>query len=366
MSQETMKWLNSNTLIGYTDKRGSAWHYRADLQAIELNHYPGPVPVEDVRRRLFSWKAESRAVYVQKPTHGEMDTAHLLTQPDHDAMLSYVLDTLGLQHQPDRQAIARSDNDHVMGIFTDGYEKHPYDEWLLTTVANILDSDLHIGSAGLLRGGAVAWVSVEMAENVRLPEGVEFRPFLLATTSFDGSLSTTFGRKVTNVVCDNTHGIAMSERGQKIKIRHSRHSRLKLTEARQALHVVHEITSDFAAEVTRLCNIDISDAAWAAFLDAHAPLPETTGRSRTMAERKRETLTRLYDHDQRVAPWRGTGWGVLQAVNTYAHHEGIVRGAERAERNMLNAVTGRTDDLDQQTLGTLSAVLDQPLVIHAV
>lgn len=30
---------------------------------------------------------------------------------------------------------------------------------------------------------------------------IEFRPFLLATTSFDGSLSTTFGRKVTNVVC---------------------------------------------------------------------------------------------------------------------------------------------------------------------
>ena len=45
MSKETMKWLNSNTLIGYTSKRGSAWHYRADLQAAEPNHYPGPVPV---------------------------------------------------------------------------------------------------------------------------------------------------------------------------------------------------------------------------------------------------------------------------------------------------------------------------------
>jgi phage/plasmid-like protein (TIGR03299 family) len=365
MSRETMQWLNANTLIGYTDKRGSAWHYRADLQAGEPNHYPGPVPVEDVRRRLFGWDAESRDVYVRKPGRDELDIAELLAQPDRDAMLGYVLDALGLQHQPDRQAITRSDNDHVMGIFTDGYEKHPYAEWLLTTVANVLDDDLHIGSAGLLRGGAVAWVSVEMADNVTLPEGVEFRPFLLATTSFDGSLSTTFGRKVTNVVCDNTHGIAMSERDQQIKIRHSRHSKLKLTEARQALNVIHEITSDFAAEVTRLCSIDVSDAAWTAFLDAHAPVPEAEGRGRTMAERKRDALTRLYHHDQRVAPWRGTGWGVLQAVNTYVHHEGIVRGAERAERNMLNAVTGRTDDLDQQTLDTLADVLGQPLAIHA-
>jgi phage/plasmid-like protein (TIGR03299 family) len=365
MSQETTQWLNANTLIGYTSKRGSAWHYRADLQSDQPNHYPGPVPVADVRRRLFGWAAESREVYVRKPGRDVLDAGELLAQPGRDATLAYVLDAFGLQHQPGRQAITRSDNDHVMGIFTDGYEPHPYDEWLLTTVANILDDDLHIGSAGLLRGGAVAWVSVEMADNVRLPEGVEFRPFLLATTSFDGSLSTTFGRKVTNVVCDNTHGIAMSEHGQQIKIRHSRYSKLKLTEARQALGVIHEITGEFAAEVTRLCAVDVSDAAWAAFLDAHVPLPEAAGRGRVMAERKRETLTRLYDHDQRVAPWRGTGWGVLQAVNTYAHHEGIVRGASRAERNMLNAVTGRTDNLDRQTLDTLTGVLGRPLALEA-
>jgi phage/plasmid-like protein (TIGR03299 family) len=365
MSRETMQWLNSNTLIGYTSKRGSAWHYRADLQSDEPNHYPGPVPVEDVRRRLFGWEAESREVYVRKPGPEDLDIAQLLAKPDQAAMLAYLLDALGLQYQPGRQAITRSDNDHVMGIFTDGYERHPYDEWLLTTVANILDDDLHIGSAGLLRGGAVAWVSVEMADNVRLPEGVEFRPFLLATTSFDGSLSTTFGRKVTNVICDNTLGIAMSERGQQIKIRHSGYSKIKLTEARQALNVIHEITSDFAAEVARLCAIDVSDAAWGAFLDAHAPVPEAMGRGRTLAERKREALTRLYDHDQRVAPWRATAWGVLQAVSTYRHHEGIVRGAERAERNMLNAVTGRTDELDQEALDTLAVVLGKPLYTEA-
>jgi phage/plasmid-like protein (TIGR03299 family) len=365
MSNETMKWLNTNTLIGFTEKRGNAWHYRADLQSAEPNHYPGPVPVEDVRRRLFNWEPEPWEIYTRKPGPMRLDIAELLAQPSNDAMVSYALDALGLRHQENRQAITRSDNEHVMGIFTDGYEPHPYDEWLLTTVANILDDELHIGSAGLLRGGAVAWVSVEMEDNVRLPEGVEFRPFLLATTSFDGSLSTTFGRKVTNVVCDNTHGIAMSERGQQVKIRHSRHSRLRLTEARQALGVIHEITDDFADEVARLCDTSVSDREWSAFLDAHAPLPESEGRSRTMAERKREALTRLYDHDQRVAPWRGTAWGVLQAVNTYTHHEGIVRGVERAQRNMLNAITGRTDDLDKETLNTLWKVQDKTTAVLA-
>ena len=55
MSQETSRWLNTRTLIGFTDKRGNAWHYRADEQGTEPNHYPLAIPTEDVRRRLFAW-----------------------------------------------------------------------------------------------------------------------------------------------------------------------------------------------------------------------------------------------------------------------------------------------------------------------
>ena len=60
MSSETLQHLNTNTLIGNTDARGHAWHYRAEEQGAESNHYPGPIPIEDVRRRLFCWTAESR------------------------------------------------------------------------------------------------------------------------------------------------------------------------------------------------------------------------------------------------------------------------------------------------------------------
>ncbi len=106
MSKESLKWLNANTLIGFTDKRGTAWHYRADLQGAEPNHYPGPIPVEDVKRSLFGWQAVASPVYVESPVTG------------------------GLIHVPERQAFLRSDTGHVMGIFSDGYEPRPYEEWL--------------------------------------------------------------------------------------------------------------------------------------------------------------------------------------------------------------------------------------------
>jgi len=67
----------------------------------------------------------------------------------------------------------------------------------------------------------------------------------------------------------------------------------------------------------------------------------------------------LYASDPRVAPWAGTVHGVLQAVNTYEHHEGVVRG-ERAERNGLKTITGDFGRLDRTTWKTLTAILDQP------
>src|SRR5690242_13750256 len=98
MSRETHEWLSNNVLIGYTEKRGNAWHYREG----DDNHYEGPVPVQDVLKRLFAWKPEERPLYI-------------------DSMAGYGMDSV-----PDRKAIVRSDNGHVLGIFGEGYQAHPY------------------------------------------------------------------------------------------------------------------------------------------------------------------------------------------------------------------------------------------------
>lgn len=335
MSKETMTWLNTNTLIGFTDKRGHAWHYRADVQGAEPNHYPDAIPVNDVIRRLFFWDAVKGSA--------------LVTFKDGDD-LAIVQDTK-------RFPVGRADTGDIFGYFADGYEPHQYRQWLVEKVEAILDDNLAIGSAGLLRNGAQAWVSVEVPENITTPEGVEFRPNLVACTSFDGSLSTTYKRIVTAVVCDNTLAAGLSEQGQQIKIRHSRNSGKRLSELRDALAIVHTIADDFAAEVKALCEIDVSDKAWRAFLDAHVPIEGKEKAALTNARNKRGELSRLWNHDQRVSPWRGTAFGVVQAVNTYTHHVQTVRNVSRAERNMANALLGTTDKLDQDTVRTLDKVL---------
>lgn len=351
MSRETLTHLNTQTLIGNTEHRGTAWHYREDLQAAEPNHYPGPIPVEDVRRRLFNWHAISRPIAVQLP--GDLDTMSHLDEFGVPALWSTI---------EDRQAICRSDNDRVMGIFSNGYAPHQYDDWLVTTVANILDDDLSISSAGLLREGAVAWVEVSVPESITTPEGVEFRPNLLATTSFDGSIATTLKRTVTDVVCDNTREAALAEAGQAFKVKHTRYSTARLADARDALVLVHALADDFAAEIRQLCATPVPEGSWRRFLDAYVPRTDgggqpLVGKALDVADKKRNVLERLYTCDQRVAPWAGTAHGVIQAVNTYEHHEGIIRGATRADRNMIRAINGDFGRIDRAVFGLLENVL---------
>lgn len=347
MSRETSTWLNQNVLIGYTDNRGHAWHYRESSQGDEPNHYPLAIPVADVERRLFNWDAVSRKVAVELPA-----TFDDMTHTDDDG------NPLRWAVQDDRQAIASDDDHTVMGFFKSGYQAHQYREWLIGNVADILDDDLNISSAGLLRNRAVAWVEISMPETLSTPEGFDFRPNLLATTSFDGTVATTYKRTVTATVCDNTYDMAMSEKGQMFKAKHSKYSGMKMTAARDALGIVHTMAEDFAAEIAAMCAVEITDKQWSQVLDLLVPIPEEEkGKGYTMATRKRESLSGLYKSDARCAPWSGTALGVMQAFNTYDQHlRGTNKDTIRAERNMQEAINGSVGKLHTEVAKALTLV----------
>jgi phage/plasmid-like protein (TIGR03299 family) len=346
MSRETLEWLNTNTLIGFTDKRRKAWHSRAGYN----NHFSGPVPIDEVERRLFDWEALEipLAIPADHASHALLTMSAIR---EGDPAPKYAL-------VPGRKAIVRSNTWQVLGAFKEGYLPHQPKQWLLENVATILDDELAIGSAGLLRGGAQAWVSVEVPDSITTPEGVEFRPNLLACTSFDGSLATTYKRIVTNVVCDNTMNAGLSEDGQQFKVKHSSRSLRRIKDVRQALEIVHTVSADFAKAVGELCAQDFTDREFERLVREQLAPVETGDSVRKVnnARDKRRDLIRLWRHDERVAPWRGTKFGAYQAVNTYQQQEGKVRGGNRAERNMGYTLTGKWESADDTTLSLLAAV----------
>lgn len=342
MSAETLNWLNNNTLIGMTSQRGNAWHYRASEQGGEPNHYDGAIPVGDVVRRLFAWEPQEAPLYARVPA--SVDDCEGIDDQGNSYKMVLV---------ESRKAIVANDTYDVLGVAGQGYRAHPYQEWLLGNVANILGDELVISSAGLLRNRAVAWVEVSVPETSSV-EGFAYRSNLVAATSLDGTLATTYKRTINATVCDNSLRLNLFGDTTKVRVKHSSRSLGKLDEVRSGLAIVAETDEAFAEEVRSLLSWKVNPKQWGKTLDILVPLPEEKGRGLTLALNKRDQFEDLWTSDPRVAPWRGTALGVLQATNTWAHHfAGVRNGVSRSERNMEGLLSGKFDALDAQAIAAL-------------
>jgi phage/plasmid-like protein (TIGR03299 family) len=346
MTRETLQWLNTNTLIGFSEQR-RAWHYRRDLQGAQENHFVSAVPRERVDQ-LFGFELQARPM--RYAVGADYDSA---TDMDEKG------NPVRWVKAPAHVTIVRSDKPDVpLAVHGHTYKIHQYREWLVEHVDHLLSGELSIGSAGLLRGGAIAWVSVEVPDTFTTRHGVAYRPRMLNTTSCDGSSATRRKMVTTNVVCDNTLDLALGEAGgREIRIKHSSRSDLRRTEALEGLGLIHANAEAFEAELESMIAQQVTDRQWSQFMDAYAPIvPGAPVRTRNNAERKREQLTGLWKADGRVAPWKGTRWGAYMAINTY--HQWIARSSsDRTERAMERAILGRTRAVDDEALGILDRIL---------
>ena len=109
-------------------------------------HYNGPVPLDDVIRRLPAFNVEA------------ISTPVTAVYEDADGNEVTLTDS-------SRQVIVRPDTQHILGVFKDGYVVHQYQEWLIGLASKLLDtstSDLGIANVVTLKNGAVAAVQFEV------------------------------------------------------------------------------------------------------------------------------------------------------------------------------------------------------------
>jgi hypothetical protein len=287
MSAETIEWLNANSLIGNTDLRGNAWHWREGAN----NHFPGPVPRERVMQLFDFPVAEGAAAAVVPVINDDGVETKVFLAPGH-------------------KSIVRLDTGKVFNFPKTGYQMHPYPEWLVENQELLLDDGaLDIGSAIVLKEGAVAAVQVEMPET-RVANG-----------------------------------------------RHTRGSLNQILEVRERLGIVVEQAGDaFDAQVRELTEKYVTDQKFYDIVSGFSGLTTAKeGRGKTIATNKAAALITLWHNDQRVAPWKNNAYGVLAAFNTFQHH---IAGADktRVERNELRTLEGKWDEFDAGILRMLEPV----------
>lgn len=340
ISREPLSSLNQQVLVGFTEKTGMPWWYRKELQGEESSVYEGAVPREDVERRLFSWEALKFPVLLQKPDGT----------------------TLRIE---DQFAIVHGQTGHVFKIAHTKYVIHQYRDWLVDITEDILGTnDLFIGTAGLLRRGAGAFVTIERPDSVVSRNGMELRSRLLAASSHDSRYASTYKMVNTIVVCDNTLDQALyRERGEKYRVRHTMNSKLRIPDVREALNLMVKSDQEVVEFVDSLADVTVSEAQWQEIVDRLVAIPTNSlPRVKARLENKRNEIDELWRTDYRCAPWRGSALGVFQAFNTYRFHfagpsaSGTPNPEQRFNRNVQSLISDHSVRSDRDVLTVIKSV----------
>lgn len=389
MSLETREDLQRNFLIGNCKFRKfaggldfQAWHNDPKLReklGLENNHYDGPIPQKDVVRRLFGWKPISVPKANLVPC-AKKDANWFLPnkiENPETGKIEEILTPVKVMVTSDyEQGIIRSDtNEHIATHGAD-YRIHDYEQWLLKLQAKILNTkELNIFGAGLPRRGAQAYVQVGVPETMKDDKiGVEFLPYIMASTSVDGSLPTTFSAQSIDVVCDNTRNMALRQAEQSGRIYKAKHTsrsldNSRINDARVALRLIHQTAEGLVSEYRELAAITMNRTQVKKTWDLIIPIPdpnEVGSRAYTIATNRRDALIDVYN-DRGVtrgmmAGQQGTALGIVQAVNTWTTHVRTVHG-NRFERNIDKTLRGKFDEVDQATVKAIATVMDRPELV---
>lgn len=330
MSRETVSWLNSYVLVGDTANRGKGWHYLESEQGERPNHYEGSIPVEDIRERLFGWVPETYPLSVTLPD------GTIVSEPNKQVIVRPAFNGLPAA---------------IMGVPSDSYDHHNGYGPLLDNAQNILDTDeLVILSAGLLKNGGVGWIQVGLNGGVSVASGDKVIPFITFSNSLNGTVANRVDTGVVRVVCDNTLSAFLSSASATYKVKHTKYSRMRIADARDALGLIQTTTDAFTAEVNSLLDIAVNNERFEQIVDHIVPLipADVSKAGATRSEKKRDALWGIWNKGEMVAPLENTAYKAWQAFNTMETHFSQVRGVDRGQKNFTNMVTGNfvKDDQD--------------------
>jgi phage/plasmid-like protein (TIGR03299 family) len=248
-------------------------------------------------------------------------------------------------------------------------------------------------TAGALGRGERVFVLASMPDaKTEIAEGDTVEPYILFTTSHDGSQSITCFPTSLRVCCQNTYRNAMKGRkGAGITIRHTTNMKTKVEAARRVLGLAHDAAAEFA-ETARtlastpmpdpeaffnLCLDDVVDVTIAGqkvtgraitdrtVLDAILDIrdveekQQSAERLEKAKERRRElldTILETYENERNngLDSIRGTAWSAVNAVTEVAQHGDAVRykgdPRARAESRFDSIMDGRAQEITQAAI----------------
>jgi phage/plasmid-like protein (TIGR03299 family) len=257
---------------------------------------------------------------------------------DWDVQLEPVGLTSNSEPIPGYFATVRQSDKKTFGIVTDRYkivQNREAFEW----VDLLLEHDVVYETAGCLTDGRT-WLLAKMEGKEILGDAVN--PYLVFQNSFDGKGAIRVALTPIRVVCNNTLTLALRDAQRQWSTRHMGDMNAKLAEASHTLKLANNYMAQFDKYAKAKEKQRVNDKIFNDLVNALFPLVEVDGpRKLGNILEMRQELNFRYQEAPDIKQFKGTAWGVLQAVTDMISHTAPRRNtATYAENRFVGLVDG--------------------------
>jgi phage/plasmid-like protein (TIGR03299 family) len=260
---------------------------------------------------------------------------------------------------PDKKAIVRADTGDYLSTVGSDYCPLQFEELAQAGLTAAHDVQAIWHTAGTLGPhGVRGWLLAELPEPIRVRgDSSETRKYVLLTTAHDGLTAAILANVATRVVCQNTLGAALKERGgARWTIRHTPNAKARLEEAARAFKYMMTEMADFEVLANVLAVQKYTLEQHKAVVDSLIPVPKDD-KPHPRLEKDRAAVMALFDTFTGAdAGILGTGYGALQAWTEFAKLKAPLDGdarEARTARRLMSATVGEGATKVSRALGLI-------------
>ena len=235
---------------------------------------------------------------------------------------------------PGYKANIRDTDNRVLGVVTDRYRVVQNSEAFAFTDA-LLGDGVKYETAGSLQDGRKIWILAKLPDKYII-EGEQIDPYLVFSSSHDGSGSIKVAMTPIRVVCQNTLNLALGTARRSWSTIHIGDLAAKMDEAHNTLLLAEKYMGRLGMGFSRLSKIKLSDQKIMEYIDLLLPMDEQpTDIHRKNITRIREDMKRRYFDAPDLRHVGKNAYRFINAVSDYATHAKPLRESANYQENMF-------------------------------
>lgn len=229
--------------------------------------------------------------------------------------------------------IRESDNS-ILGVVTDRYKVVQNEEAFAFT-DNLLGEGVRYETAGSLQNGKKIWLLAKLPDKYII-EGDQIEPYLVFSSSHDGSGAIKVAMTPVRVVCQNTLNIALSSAKRVWSTVHVGDLACKMDEAHNTLLLAEKYMGKLGTEFANLRKIRLSDSKVMEYIEMLLPMDENpTAIHKKNIERIREDMKMRYFDAPDLRHLGKNGYRFINAVSDFATHAKPLRETANYRENVF-------------------------------